>query len=117
MSSAWKFLVAFALAAILSRGAFAQGSVTEKGIVTQKILSLGMAKSIAEATLGECKAKGFHTSAAVVDRSGQLLVLLRDEQATPQTAEMARRKALTARVFRTTTLEFQKHTADPAFAA
>jgi uncharacterized protein GlcG (DUF336 family) len=41
---------------------------------------------------------------------------LRDEQASPQTADMARRKAYTARMFRTTTLEFQKHTMDPAFA-
>jgi uncharacterized protein GlcG (DUF336 family) len=30
---------------------------------------------------------------------------------------MARRKAYTARMFRTTTLEFQKRTSDPAYAA
>lgn len=116
MSSALRFFVPLAIAAILARGAFAQSPVTEKGLVTQKILSLGMAKTIAEATLGECHAKGFHTSAAVVDRAGQLIVLLRDEQATATTADMARRKAFTARVFRTPTLEFQKHTMDPAFA-
>jgi uncharacterized protein GlcG (DUF336 family) len=46
-----------------------------------------------------------------------VLVILRDEQASPQTAEMARRKAYTARMFRTTTIEFQKRTAsDPALA-
>jgi uncharacterized protein GlcG (DUF336 family) len=38
------------------------------------------------------------------------MVLLRDEQAGPQTAEMARRKAYTARMFRITTAEFQKRT-------
>ncbi len=38
-------------------------------------------------------------------------------QATASTAEMARRKAFTARVFRSTTLEFQKRTSDPAYAA
>jgi uncharacterized protein GlcG (DUF336 family) len=42
----------------------------------------------------------------VVDRSGQLMVLLRDEQAGPHTAEMARRKAYTARMYRTTTLDW-----------
>jgi uncharacterized protein GlcG (DUF336 family) len=83
----------------------------------QRNLSLAMAKTIAEATLAECKAKGFNTSAAVVDRAGQPLVLLRDEQATVQTLEMSRRKAYTARMFRTTTLEFQKRTTDPALAA
>jgi uncharacterized protein GlcG (DUF336 family) len=79
-------------------------------------MSLKMAMTIAEATLNACKAGGFHTSAVVVDRGGQVLVMLRDEMATPQTAEMARRKAYTAVMFRSTTLEFQKRTEDPSFA-
>jgi len=87
------------------------GSAAAQGLVTERNLSLGMAKTIAEATLAECKSKGFHTSVAVVDRAGQVLVLLRDEQATAQTADMARRKAYTARMFRITTMEFQKRTA------
>jgi uncharacterized protein GlcG (DUF336 family) len=92
-------------------------AATAQGLIVQRNLSLSMAKTIAEGTLAECKAKGFNTSAAVVDRSGQVLVLLRDDQATPQTAEMARRKAYTARMFRITTLEFQKRTAsDPTLA-
>jgi uncharacterized protein GlcG (DUF336 family) len=91
--------------------------VAAQGVVTQRNLSLGLARSIAEATIGECKAKGFSTAAAVVDRAGQVLVILRDEQASAQTAEMARRKAYTARMFRISTLEFQKRTAsDPALA-
>jgi uncharacterized protein GlcG (DUF336 family) len=83
-----------------------------QGVVMQRNLSLAMAKTIAEATLAECKSKGYNTSAAVVDRAGQVLVIMRDEQSTAQTAEMARRKAYTARMFRTTTQEFQKRTAD-----
>jgi uncharacterized protein GlcG (DUF336 family) len=82
-----------------------------QGVVLQRNLSLSMAKTIAEATLAECKSKGFNTAAAVVDRAGQVLVILRDEQATAQHAEMARRKAYTARMFRISTLEFQKRTA------
>lgn len=80
------------------------------GLVMQRNLSLPMAKTIAEAALAECAAKGYHTAVAVVDRAGQIMVLLRDEQATAQVAEMARRKAYTARVFRSTTLDFQKRT-------
>jgi uncharacterized protein GlcG (DUF336 family) len=92
--------------------------VIAQGVVTQRNLSLAMAKTIAEAALAECKAKGFNTSAAVVDRAGQVLVIMRDEQATAQTADMARRKAYTARMFRITTMEFQKRTTeDPARAA
>ncbi len=89
------------------------GPALAQGVVMQRNLSLALAKTIAEATLAECQAKGFHTAAAVVDRAGQPLVLLRDEQATVQTLEMSRRKAYTARMFRTTTLEFQKRTTDP----
>ena len=94
------------------------GPVVAQGVVMQRNLSLAMAKTIAEATLAECKSKGYNTSAAVVDRAGQVLVIMRDEQATAQTAEMARRKAYTARMFRITTQEFQKRTTDdPARAA
>ena len=90
--------------------------VSAQGVIMQRNLSLGLAKSIAEATLAECSSKGFHTAVAVIDRAGQVLVIMRDEQAGPETAEMARRKAYTARMFRTTTLEFQRRTADPALA-
>jgi len=90
------------------------GTGHAQGVVMQRNLSLAMAKTIAEATIAECAAKGFNTSAAVVDRSGQLMVALRSEQASIQTVEMARRKAYTARMFRTATSEFQKRTAaDP----
>ena len=89
-----------------------------QGVVMQRNLSLGMAQAIAEATLAECKAKGYNTAAAVVDRAGDVLVLLRNEQATSQMLEMARRKAYTARMFRVSTKEFQERTlSDPARAA
>jgi uncharacterized protein GlcG (DUF336 family) len=99
-------LVGIGMATILA------GHVAAQGIVMQRNLSLPMAKTIAEATLAECKSKGYNTSVAVVDRAGQVLVIMRDEQATTQTADMARRKAYTARMFRITTMEFQKRTAD-----
>ena len=111
MSHTLKVLVGIGISLALPGRAAAQGVVTERN------LSLAMAKTIAEATLAECKSKGFNTAAAVVDRAGQVLVMLRDENATVQTLEMARRKAYTARMFRVTTLEFQKRTADPALAA
>ena len=103
-------LFAVAVAILFSTHAMAQG------VVMQRNLSLGMAKTIAEASIGACKAKGFNTSAVVVDRAGQVMVMLRDEQATVQMLEMARRKAYTARMFRMTTLEFQKRTLDPVYA-
>lgn len=93
------------------------GHAHAQGVVMQRNLSLALARTIADAALAECQGKGFHTSVAVVDRSGQPLVLLRDEQAGLHTLEMSRRKAYTARMFRTTTLEFQKRTEDPAYTS
>src|SRR6476659_10811592 len=105
------FLV-LGLAAIVSTDVLAQG------VVMQRNLSLDLAKTIAEAAQAECQAKGFHTAVAVVDRAAQVLVILRDEQATAQTADMARRKAYTARMFRIPTMEFQKRTGEnPGSAA
>lgn len=102
---------------VITAVAMLPNPITAQGVVMQKNLSLGMAKTIAEGTIAACKAKGFNTSAAVVDRAGQVMVILRDEQASAQTVDMARRKAYTARMFRMPTLEFQKRTTDPAFAA
>jgi len=111
MSYTFKTLLAISLASTLST------AVTAQGLVAQRNLSLPMAKTIAEAALAACKTKGFNTAVAVVDRAGQVMVILRDEQATAQQADMARRKAYTARMFRTSTLEFQKRTSDPKYAA
>lgn len=126
---ALKMVVVVGVAALLcarvsaqeSGGAHGSGGATASAnapaVVMQRSVSLSLAKAIAEATLAACREKGYHTAAAVVDRAGQVLVILRDEQGTSQLAEMARRKAYTARMFRTTTLEFQKRTADnPQYA-
>jgi uncharacterized protein GlcG (DUF336 family) len=104
-ASRW-FVAAAALLAV--SGASAQG------VVTQRILSLTAARAIAEAALAECASRGFRTSVAVVDRSGDLLIVLRHELAHPVTVEMARSKAYTAVVFRGTTADFQRDTASDA---
>src|SRR5262245_56070997 len=102
-------LAGIGLASILS------GTAAAQGVVMQRNLSLALAKTIAEGALAECQGKGFHTAVAVADRAGQVLVILRDEQASVHQVEMARRKAYAARMFRTSTLEFQKRTAaDPS---
>src|SRR5438552_11325285 len=111
MSHALRAFVGVSIAVMVS------GHASSQGLVTQRNLSLAMAKTIAEGTIAECKSKGYNTAAAVVDRAGQVMVILRDEQATAQQAEMARRKAYTARMFRTSTLEFQKRTSEGPYTA
>jgi uncharacterized protein GlcG (DUF336 family) len=87
-----------------------------QGVVMQRNLSLSMARTIADGALDECKKQGFNTAVAVLDRAGQVLVLMRDEAASPVTLEMARRKAYTAKMFRSSTLDWAKRTTDPAQA-
>lgn len=90
---------------------------TSVGPITVHDVSLEMAKAAADATIYECRAKGYHTAATVVDRAGQVIVSMRDELATPQMAEMSRRKAYTARMFRTSTADWAKRTReDPSIA-
>ena len=91
-------------------GAMCGPLLAQQGVVTLRTLSIDTAITIAQATLRECRDKGFATAVVVVDRAGQVLVTLRDEKAPPQTAEMARRKAYTAHLFRGSTLDFARNT-------
>jgi uncharacterized protein GlcG (DUF336 family) len=85
-------------------------------LVTRKDLSLSLARTIAESALDECKRQGFNTTVVVLDRSAQVLVMMRSEAASPITLEMARRKAYTAKMFRSSTLDWAKRTSEPSFA-
>src|SRR2546426_191912 len=65
------------------------GRAAAQGVVMQRTISLNMAKIIAEATLAECKSKGYNTAVAVVDRAGQVLVMVRDESRRRQSGRAA----------------------------
>jgi uncharacterized protein GlcG (DUF336 family) len=93
-------LAAFALIATLSSAAGAQGVVSERN------LSLDLAKEIATTTLETCRKNGFHVSVTVLDRAAQVRVSLRDDGARPHTPENSRRKAYTARTFGVSSAEF-----------
>jgi uncharacterized protein GlcG (DUF336 family) len=69
-------------------------------LLTHRDLSYSMAKTIAEAAIDSCAAKGYAVSAVVVDRAGDVIVAMRADNAGPHTMENARRKAYTARSFR-----------------
>jgi uncharacterized protein GlcG (DUF336 family) len=96
----------FAVAAVLSSSARAQGLVTEKDI------PLAMAQTIANAALARCVSMGFKVSVAVVDRAGSTIVMLRGDGAGLHTPEGAERKAYTARTFRQPSAEFVKRLKD-----
>ena len=94
----------WALAASVTPAAHAQ-------LLEHKDLSYSIAKTIAEAALQDCKARGYAVSAVVVNRSGDTIVALRADNSGPHTMENARRKAYTAMTFRMTTTEFVKRMA------
>jgi uncharacterized protein GlcG (DUF336 family) len=65
-------------------------------VLQEKNISLALANEAATAALQFCTAKGWKVSVAVVDRAGQLKVLLRADDAGPHTIDSSRRKAYTA---------------------
>ncbi|MAF49412.1 MAG: heme-binding protein [Rhodospirillales bacterium] len=75
-----------------------------------KSLTPEMALELALATQKACRAEGYQTAVAVVDRGGVLQVLLRDRFAGAHTPETARRKAWTALSFRTDTTQMAENT-------
>lgn len=81
-------------------------------LLTHRDLSYAMAKTIAETAIDSCAAKGYAVSAVVVDRAGEVIVAMRADNAGPHTMENARRKAYTARSFRTSTAAYAKRFAD-----
>jgi uncharacterized protein GlcG (DUF336 family) len=89
------------LIGVLASPAYAQ-------LITHRDLSYAIAKTIAEATVASCAAKGYGVSAVVVDRAGEVIVALRGDNASPHTMENARRKAYTALSFRVSTTEYAK---------
>ena len=82
-----------------------------QGVISERNVSLQLARTIADAAL-QCATDG-GISVAVVDRSGQLRLLMRSDASPPLGIELARRKAYTARVFRRPSLEWAKRTEGP----
>src|SRR5215211_7889238 len=52
-------------------------------VLTERNISLQLALSIAQAAMNACKTDGYDVSVAVVDRAGDLKVLLRADTANP----------------------------------
>lgn len=94
----------FILAAI--RPALAQDA-----LVIHKTLSPELALELANATLNDCRKRGFQVAVAVTDRFGITQVLLRDRFAGPHTVQTATGKAWTAVSFRTNTTDLVTATA------
>ena len=90
------------LAALLGA---ASATHAQDALVEFRIMTLDTAQISATKTLEACRSQGYQVAVAVVDRFGNLQVLLKDRFAGPHTPDTARRKAWTAVSFRTATTE------------
>jgi uncharacterized protein GlcG (DUF336 family) len=94
-------------------GAAFGAAPADAALITHKDLSLDVAKTLAEAAVAACAAKGYPVSAVVVDRDGETIVAMHGDEAGLHTMENARRKAYTAVSFKQPTAEYAKKLQDP----
>lgn len=87
------------------------------GIAERRDLTLALGNQLAAATLDACHAQNRSAVVAVVDRSGQLMVLQRDDNVGPHNTLAAQRKAFTALSTKTATSELARRAqGDPSSA-
>ena len=89
-------LAAFVLTGIINIAA-------AEALPKEMVLPLSLAEKAAVAALDKCVEGGYKVSVAVVDRSGILKVLLRDDGAGPHTVDSSSRKAYTSASLRRST--------------
>ena len=106
----WFGLVTAAAAAGLFAAPMAPAGAA---LIMHKDISHEMALAIAEGAIQACAARGYATSAVVVDRDGETLVAMRGDGAGIHTIENARRKAYTANTFKQLTKDYAKKLEDP----
>jgi hypothetical protein len=75
---------------------------------TFKILPAALAVEAAEAAIASCKGQGYNISVTIVDRAGDLKLLLVGDGASALSRELSRRKAYTSAMRRITTADLAK---------
>lgn len=83
-------LIALAASALITAPLVAQDTLQQTSIATT------LAVDIAQAAVSACTADGYNVSAAVTDRSGVLLALVRSQNAGPHTVNASTQKAFTS---------------------
>src|SRR5919206_1410919 len=87
-------------------------------LANHKDLSLATALQIATTAADTCKSQGYRVSVSVIGRTGEPLVQLRGDDASPHTFDFSYRKAYTARTFRVASGEIvNRFKQDPTYFA
>lgn len=100
-----KFLLSTAVLGCMFTPAMA---AEDEHLVTYRVMTTELALKAAQAALAACRDKDYQVSVAVVDRAGNVQVLLRDRFAGQHTPNTATGKAWTAVSFRTNTTELNR---------
>ena len=102
-----------AIAALAVLSSFSVALAEPLPTQTFKILPATLAVEAAQAAIASCKSQGYAVSVAVVDRVGDLKLLLVGDGAGALTRSLSRRKAYTAATRRVSTGELAKQVATP----
>lgn len=68
-------------------------SIQAADVLNVKLMTLDLARDIANHTLENCRKKGYNTAVVIVDRAGDPQVMLRDVYVSRHAIELAQRKA------------------------
>jgi uncharacterized protein GlcG (DUF336 family) len=82
------------------------GAARADDVLHTRLMSLDLARDLAQGALDACREDGYQVSAVVVDRSAVTQVVLRDVYASRFNTEIARRKANAAILGNVSTREF-----------
>jgi uncharacterized protein GlcG (DUF336 family) len=83
-------LITFCLAGLMT------SHVSAAELLKESVLPLALATKAAHATVDQCLADGYRVSVTVVDRGGNIRVVLRQDGAGPHTVDSSRKKAYTS---------------------
>lgn len=106
-------MLRFHALAVIAMGGIAAAAADPLPSETFKVLPLALAVEAAQAAVAACKTEGYVVTAAIVDRGGNLKVLLADDGSSVLSRDLTRRKAYTAAVRRIPTTELAKAVAGP----
>src|SRR6185437_14356836 len=94
--------------ALLLGGASLAGLSQGKGVLTQKEVSLDMARAMADASIAKCRSENYHVSVHILDSDGQPITSFRDDGSSEVNYDVSRRKAYTALMYRRPSSEMEK---------
>jgi uncharacterized protein GlcG (DUF336 family) len=80
----------------------------EKGLLTEKAVSLDMAEAMVQGALQKCRADNYHVSVHVLDADGQVKASVRDDGASEVNYDVNSRKAFTALTYRRPSADMEK---------